>query len=238
MKKQDNVDQLKQKAERHKQSKEAKIKKIDLIKLYNLAHELNPSRFTVIKLKEIEKALHKFDNEDFILISEELIEHFPLIIEMISIIIVNQDKLANTANKNKKITELTDTLQRLQAEFENYKKYVEKQNTEFRKYAKADLIINILPILDSFELAFKNTSDKEKFVKGVELIYSQLFSTLEKEGLKPIKSEGQKLDPINHEVLLKEKSDKEEDTILEELQKGYMLGEKVIRHSKVKVGKK
>jgi molecular chaperone GrpE len=157
-------------------------------------------------------------------------------------------------DKDKKITELTDTLQRLQAEFENYKKYIEKQSADFKKYAKADLIINILPILDSFELALKNTSDslkskssnsheswireKEKFVKGVELIYSQLFSALEKEGLKPIKAEGQKLDPIKHEVLLKEKSDKEEDTILEELQKGYLLDEKVIRHSKVKVSKK
>jgi len=140
--------------------------------------------------------------------------------------------------KDKKIAELTDSLQRLQAEFENYKKYVEKQSSEFKKYAKADLIINLLPILDSFELALKNTSNKEEFMKGVELIYSQLFSTLEKEGLTPIKAEGHKLDPIKHEVLLKEKSDKEEDTILEELQKGYTLGDKVIRHSKVKVSKK
>jgi molecular chaperone GrpE len=143
-----------------------------------------------------------------------------------------------TDEKDKKIEELTDTLQRLQAEFENYRKYVEKQSHDFRKYAKADLICNLLSVLDSFELALKNTSDKEKFVKGVELIFSQLFSTLEKEGLRPIKAEGEKLDPLKHEVLLKEKSDKEEDMVIEELQKGYMLGEKVIRHSKVKVSRK
>jgi len=139
--------------------------------------------------------------------------------------------------KDKKITELTESLQRLQAEFENYKKYVEKSKSEFVKYAKAEIIEKLLPLLDSFEMALKNTADKEKFVKGIELIYSQLYSLLEKEGLKKIKAEG-KLDPHYHEVLMKEKSDKEEDTILEELQKGYMLGDKVLRYTKVKVSKK
>lgn len=138
--------------------------------------------------------------------------------------------------KDKKIAELTETLQRLQAEFENYKKYIEKEKAEFAKYAKAELIEKLLPLLDSFEMALKNTADKEKFIKGVELIYSQLYSLLEKEGLRKIKTQG-KFDPHFHEVLLKEKSDKEEDIILEELQKGYMLGDKVLRHSKVKVSK-
>jgi len=137
--------------------------------------------------------------------------------------------------KDQKIAELTDTLQRLQAEFENYKKYVEKSKTDFVKYAQSDIIEKLLPILDSFELALKNTS-KEEFIKGIELIYSQLYSLLEKQGLKKIQAKG-KLDPHLHEVLLKEECDKEEDTILEELQKGYMLGDKVLRHSKVKVSK-
>lgn len=139
--------------------------------------------------------------------------------------------------KDKKIEELTETLQRLQAEFENYKKYVEKSKADFMGYAKAAIIEELLPILDSFELALRNTTDKEKFVKGVELIYSQLYSMLEKEGLRKIDTEG-KFNPNLHEVLLKEESDKEEDTILEELQKGYMLGDKVLRYSKVKVSKK
>lgn len=136
-----------------------------------------------------------------------------------------------------KIGELTDTLQRLQAEFENYRKYVEKTKIDFQKYASAELIKELLPILDSFELALRNTADKEKFIKGVELIYSQLYSLLEGEGLKQIQSEGKKFDPHLHEVLLKEKSDKEEDIILEELQKGYMLNDKVLRYAKVKVSK-
>ncbi len=141
-----------------------------------------------------------------------------------------------TDEKDKKIAELTDTLQRLQAEFENYKKYVEKSKAEFVKYAQAELIDKLLPVLDSFELALKNTKDKEKLLKGVELIYTQLYSLLEKQGLKKIESKG-KFNPHLHEVLLKEESDEEEDTILEELQKGYMLDDKVLRHSKVKVSK-
>ncbi len=139
--------------------------------------------------------------------------------------------------KDKKITELTDSLQRLQAEFENYKKYVEKQKSEFVKYSKGDIINKLLPILDSFEMALKNTTDKEKFVKGIELIFSQFHQLLENEGLKPIEAIGKKFDPYKHEVLLSQVSDKEEGTILEELQKGYMLGDKVIRHSKVKIAK-
>jgi len=83
----------------------------------------------------------------------------------------------------------------------------------------------------------KNTGDKENFIKGVELIFAQLYSILQSEGLKPIECVGKRLDPYNHEVLLKEQSDKEEDTILEELQKGYMLNDKIIRHTKVKVAK-
>ncbi len=138
--------------------------------------------------------------------------------------------------KDKKIAELTDSLQRLQAEFENYKKFVERSSHDLRKYAAADLIEQLLPILDSFELALKQTKDKEKLCKGIELIYSQFHSLLEKQGLKKIDAKG-KLDPHLHEVLLKEESDKEEDTIIEELQKGYMLGDKVIRHTKVKVSK-
>ena len=140
--------------------------------------------------------------------------------------------------KNQKIEELTETLKRLQAEFENYKKWSAKEKTEFAKYSQADMIEKILPVLDSFEIALKNTSDKEKFVEGMKIIYAQFHSILEAEGLRPIKAAGEKFDPYRHEVLMKERSDKPEETILEEFQKGYMLNDKVLRHSKVKVSGK
>ena len=137
--------------------------------------------------------------------------------------------------KNKSIEELTDTLKRLQAEFENYKKRADKEKSEFAKYAHAGIIAGILPVLDSFEIALKNTSDKEKFVEGMKMVYAQLYSTLEAEGLRPIEASGEKFDPYKHEVLMKEESDKPEGIVLEEFQRGYMLNDKVLRFSKVKI---
>ena len=140
--------------------------------------------------------------------------------------------------KNQKIEELTDTLKRLQAEFENYKKWNAKEKTEFVKYAHADIIEKMLPVLDSFEMALKHTNEPQKFINGMKLIYAQLHSALEAEGLRLIKTDGEKFDPYKHEVLMKEESDKPEGTILEEFQKGYMLNDKVLRFSKVKVSGK
>ncbi|MBI2208595.1 nucleotide exchange factor GrpE [Candidatus Woesearchaeota archaeon] len=138
-----------------------------------------------------------------------------------------------------KLEELTDTLKRLQAEFENYKKRADKEKEEFAKYANAAMIAKLLPLLDTFEIALRNTKDHEKFLKGMEMVYAQLFSALEAEGLRPITAEGKKFDPYYHEVMLKQESDKEEGIVLEELQRGYMFKDKVLRYSKVKIsGKK
>jgi len=140
--------------------------------------------------------------------------------------------------KEEKLKELTDTLQHLQAEFENYKKRIEKENCEFIKCANEEVIVRLLPIIDNFELALKSCRAKDDFYKGMELIYSQLIDTLHSQGLKHIDCLGKKFDPYYHEVLLTEESDKEDNSIVEELQKGYLLYEKVIRHSKVKIAKK
>lgn len=141
--------------------------------------------------------------------------------------------------RDEKLEKNIDTLKRLQAEFDNYSKRVEKENNDFRKYVKSELIKKLLPTLDSFEIALRNHQDKEKFMKGIEMIYAQLFQVLEDEGLRKIDSLGKKLDPFFHEVLMTEHdSKKEEDIITEELQKGYMLSDKVLRYSKVKVNKK
>jgi len=141
--------------------------------------------------------------------------------------------------KDEKIKDMTDTLKRLQAEFENYCKRTEKENNDFRRYVKAELIKKLLPTLDSFELALKNHQDKEKFMKGIEMIYTQLFQTLEDEGLRKIESTGKKFDPYFHEVLMTECcKDKRDEEVTEEMQKGYMLNEKVLRYAKVKINNK
>lgn len=140
--------------------------------------------------------------------------------------------------RDKTIEELTDTLKRLQAEFENYKKRADKERIEFMKYANAGVIAHLLPVIDSFDIALKSTADREKFIEGIKMIYAQLYSVLESEGLRPIKAIGEKFDPYRHEVLMKEESGKPEETILEEFQKGYMLNDRVLRHSKVKISGK
>lgn len=151
---------------------------------------------------------------------------------------LKEEKKPVIDEKDKKIAEFTDTLKRLQAEFENYKKRADKEKCECIKLASKDLIVKLLPVLDSFEIAIKNKDNKEEFIKGIELIYAQFIDILKKQGLKQISALNQKFDPYNHEALLQEESDKEECTVLEELQKGYTLNDAIIRHSKVKVAKK
>jgi molecular chaperone GrpE len=140
--------------------------------------------------------------------------------------------------KDAKIDELTNDLKRVQAEFENYKKRVEKENAKMCDYAKADVLKRFLSVLDSFELAFKNTEKHDEFVKGMELIFSQFHSFLTEQGVRPIETKNRKFDPYIDEVMLTAKSDAEEGTILEELQRGYKYKEFVLRHAKVKVAKK
>ena len=139
--------------------------------------------------------------------------------------------------------ELLDLLKRTQANFENYRKQTEKRIEEIRSMASQNIILQVFPILDNFELAFKaapkNEQNKE-LLQGMELIYAQLFSILENNGIKIIQTKDQKFDPYQHEALIKEPSEKPENTILEEFQKGYTLNDRVIRHAKVKIssGKK
>jgi molecular chaperone GrpE len=144
----------------------------------------------------------------------------------------------NETKEQKELRELTDTLQHLQAEFENYKKRAAKESCEFIKCANEDLILSLLPIIDNLELALKSCREDSDFYKGIELIYSQLIDTLHSQGLKHIECSGKKFDPYYHEVLITEESNEPDNTITEELQKGYMLNDKVIRHSKVKIVKK
>jgi molecular chaperone GrpE len=139
--------------------------------------------------------------------------------------------------KDKQIEELTNLLKRVQADFENFKKRTEKEKKDFSEYACSEFVKSLLPLMDSFELALKNKTTTEDFVKGVELIYAQFASLLDSFGVRKIEANGKKFDPYRHEVLLQEESDKEEGIILEELQPGYMMKNCVLRHSRVKIAK-
>jgi molecular chaperone GrpE len=137
-----------------------------------------------------------------------------------------------------KIEDLTDTLKRLQAEFENYKKRVDKDNKQYREYSNAGVLLKILPIIDTFEIALKDTCDSDKFKEGAKLIYAELMGMLRNEGVEKINSLGKQFDPNFHDAMLAvESKDSKKDMVVEVLQEGYRIKDKVLRHSKVKISK-
>jgi molecular chaperone GrpE len=147
-----------------------------------------------------------------------------------------QDQLQE---KDAVVEEYLSMLQQLQAEFQNYKKRVERERSAVIEQATGDLIYNLLLVLDNFERALQSdASDIQSYRKGVEMIFSQLQRVLEAEGLSPIPAVGEHFDPYYHEAVLTAQGDYEDDTILEELEKGYLLNNRVLRPSKVKVGKR
>jgi molecular chaperone GrpE len=149
-------------------------------------------------------------------------------------------KLKEEAEKS---AQYWDRILRMQADFENTRKRWEREKQDLIKFANEDLILELLNILDDLErtldLAQEKHQDLQAFLKGVEMILAHLYDLLKKYGLKPIEAKGKPFDPHYHEALLQvEANDVPEHTVLEELQKGYMLNNKVIRTAKVKVSKK
>ena len=136
--------------------------------------------------------------------------------------------------KTKLAEERLNQLKYLQADFDNYQKNFEKEKKKIIELADENLIKELLVIVDDSERALQSI-ENEKNKKGLEILNKNFFKVLENHGLKKIEALGKKFDPYYHEALLKEKSDKEDGIVLEEIQPGYMLKSKIIRHSKVKV---
>jgi len=137
------------------------------------------------------------------------------------------------------INQYIEQLQRLQAEFENFKKREDREKARFVDFAKAGIILKLLNFNDDFQrtLASLNKADIGVVKKGVEMLATNFQKLLKEEGVEQISCIGDKLDPFKHEVLLQEEAEKEDGVILEELQKGYMLKGNVLRPSRVKVCK-
>ncbi|WP_240666767.1 nucleotide exchange factor GrpE [Longirhabdus pacifica] len=139
----------------------------------------------------------------------------------------------------KKIQEQEDRFLRLQAEFENFKRRTRKEKEDLRKYAAIDVITGLLPVLDNFERALaasETTKDFDSLVKGLDMVFKQMQPVLEQEGLTQIDAVNQPFNPEFHQAIMQVESDEhEEGIVVEEVQKGYMLKEKVLRPSMVKV---
>lgn len=136
------------------------------------------------------------------------------------------------------VDEYTNSLKRLQADFENYIKRSEKEKQELMQVANYKLIMKLLSIIDDFEASLnvvKKEGNKE-VIEGIEMVFNNLYKVLETEGVKPINVNGEKFDPYKHEVIDKVISNKhEEGLILAEIKKGYTYQNKIIRPSMVKI---
>jgi molecular chaperone GrpE len=143
------------------------------------------------------------------------------------------------AEQLSKAEENYDRLVRLQADYDNFRRRTRQEKEEFYKYASEKLINTLLPVLDNFELALSAEGDSIENIKsGVQMIYKQLLDVLAAEGVAPIPAVGEQFDPLKHEAVLRAESDEHPDnTIVQELRRGYLLKDKVIRPSMVKVVK-
>jgi molecular chaperone GrpE len=143
------------------------------------------------------------------------------------------DELEALRNENE---ELIDTLQRLQADFDNYRKRAARDQESLVARAGERIVKELIPILDDLERALEAAEQHEEaqLEEGVKLVHRQLEQLLEKEGLAIVETEG-RFDPHVHEALLTQPSDADEGSVIEVLQKGYRLGDRVLRPARVVV---
>jgi molecular chaperone GrpE len=135
---------------------------------------------------------------------------------------------------------LQDRLLRTAAEFDNYRKRMDRERRESAEYAATDMLKDLLPIVDNFERALQAPAapDTDAFRKGIELIHKQMLDVLRRRGVKPIDARGADFDPNFHQAVIHESSDRHrEGEVMEELQRGYLIGERLLRPAMVKVAK-
>ena len=144
-------------------------------------------------------------------------------------------KLQNDLEQNQaKLQEMTNIAKQALADLQNFRRRAEEEKAAFVSFANAQLVTALLPILNSINLALKHEPKDPDWAKGAEQIFRQLLETLTKEGLQEIPTTNQPFNPRLHEALLVAPGEK--DLVLEELEKGYMLGERVLKQARVKVG--
>lgn len=151
------------------------------------------------------------------------------------------DANAEEGQPKDELAEQKEKYLRLYSEFENFRRRTNKEKLEMITTANERLVVDLLPILDDFERAMKSVGEAEetKSIKeGIDLIYNKLHKTLENKGLKPINATGEVFDAELHEAITQIPSPSEDmkGKVIDEVEKGYYLGEKVIRYSKVVIG--
>ncbi|WP_443596158.1 nucleotide exchange factor GrpE [Agathobacter sp.] len=141
--------------------------------------------------------------------------------------------------KDEQIEELNDRLKRQMAEFENFRKRSEKEKSQMFDMGAKTIVEKILPVIDNFERGLAAVPDDKKddpFITGMDKVYKQMLTELDAVGVKPIECVGQEFDPDFHNAVMQVENDElESGTVAQELQKGYMYKDSVVRHSMVSV---
>ena len=133
---------------------------------------------------------------------------------------------------------LLDRLARMQAEFDNARKRAQREQQEYRDYALTDTIKTLIPVMDSFDRALQSSPEKSEFHLGVALIHKQLQDALAKIGVQPIAAKGQQFDPRLHEAIeMVDTEDAKDNEIIDELQRGYKLKDRLLRPAMVRVAR-
>ncbi len=145
--------------------------------------------------------------------------------------------------KTREAEEEHDKYLRLYAEFDNYRKRIQRDLVDFRKYANEQFALELLTVVDHLGLALKHAAEGGNMIQGlregVELVYKQLRDVLEKFGIKSFPAEGQPFDPSRHDAMMQAVTDEvPENTVVQVMQDGYLYHDKVLRHAKVSVSKK
>ncbi|BBI34756.1 nucleotide exchange factor GrpE [Cohnella abietis] len=152
---------------------------------------------------------------------------------------VNGAENAVVAELQRQVDDNHSRYLRAQADFDNFRRRTVKEKEELTQYASLKVIGQLLPVLDNFQRALSagtEVAEGESFAKGVDMIYRQLSQVLEAEGLKPMESIGQPFDPEHHQAIMQVESEEyEEGIVVEVIQQGYWLKDKVIRPAMVKV---
>ena len=153
--------------------------------------------------------------------------------------IFSKKKDKKTEKLEEKLAEYEDLRVRQLAEFENFRKRSEKEKAQMFEIGAKTVIEKLLPVIDNFERGLAAVTEEEKetpFAQGVELVYKQLLTSFDELGVKPIEAVGKEFDPnLNNAVMMVDDDSLESGTVAEEMQKGYMYKESVVRHSMVKV---
>jgi molecular chaperone GrpE len=178
--------------------------------------------------------------------NQELVAEANEVAEEIEEALASSDEIiealqSDLAEARSKADEYLDGWQRSRAEFTNYKKRIERDQSQTYQVAAGNVIRRFLSVVDDLERALNNRpkdGEGAAWAEGIELIYRKLVSILENEGITPIQAEGEMFDPNFHEAIMSDESDSHESgRVIEVMQQGYMLGDKVLRPAMVRVAK-